>query len=150
MQVARQLGGLTLGEADILRKAMGEKDAETIRRLQPRFLEGAQKRGVEEGVASEAFTLLEKFAGYGFNKANSASYAIVAYRNAWLKRHHPAHFFAVLLSTQMGYYPPFVYTQEAVLSGISVLAPDINRSQAVCTLEGSCLPSLPIAPAEAG
>ncbi|MEI6308681.1 MAG: DNA polymerase III subunit alpha [bacterium] len=150
MQVARQLGGLTLGEADILRKAMGEKDAEAIRLLQPRFLEGAQKRGVEERVALEAFTLLEKFAGYGFNKAHSASYAIVAYRNAWLKRHYPAHFFAVLLSTQMGYYPSFVYTQEAVLSGISVLAPDINRSQAACTLENVC-PALPsTAPMEEG
>ncbi len=80
----------------------------------------------------------------------SASYAIISYRNAWLKRHYPACFFAVLLSTGMSYYPLFVYTQEAVLSGTSVLAPDINRNQETCTLEGAYSPSSSITPAEAG
>jgi DNA polymerase-3 subunit alpha len=135
MRIGRQLGGLSLGQADILRKAMGEKDEEAIRGLRPAFLAGAAARGVPEDTTRQVFELLEKFAGYGFNKAHSASYAIVAYRCAWLKRHCPAAFFAVLLGTQMGYYPPFVYTQVARLQGIPVLPPDFNRSGAACTME---------------
>lgn len=139
MQIAQTAAGFSLAEADILRKAMSDKDRSSIVSLRERFLHGAKERGITEKAAQEVFSLLEKFAGYGFNKAHSASYAIIAYRTAYLKRHRPLPFLATLLSTQMGYYPPFVYAEEARLLGIRLLAPEINRSEAHCTVEGDAV-----------
>jgi DNA polymerase-3 subunit alpha len=135
MGIAREIGGFSLAEADILRKAMGEKDRPAIRALEEPFLLGARAQRVPENTARQIFALLEKFAGYGFNKAHSASYAIVAYRTAYLKRYFPRQFFAALLTTRMGYFPPYVYVEEARRFQVPVFLPEINHSVSYCTVE---------------
>lgn len=135
MRIACEIGGFTMAEADILRRAMSEKDGVKLNSMEKRFLEGSQAKGVSQEIAEKIYALLEKFAGYGFNKAHSASYAIVAYQTAYFKRNFPREFFSVLLSTEQGYYQPFVYVEEAKRMGVQVRLPDINRSSKECTVE---------------
>ena len=101
MQIAREMAGYTLGGADMLRRAMGKKKPEEMAKQRAIFTEGAVNNGIDEGIATYIFDLMEKFAGYGFNKSHSAAYALVAYQTAWLKAHYPAEFMAAVMSSDM-------------------------------------------------
>ena len=101
MQIAQVLANYTLGAADLLRRAMGKKKPEEMAKQRSIFLEGAKSRAIKEDVATQIFDLMEKFAGYGFNKSHSAAYALVSYQTAWLKCHHPAPFMASVLSSDL-------------------------------------------------
>jgi DNA polymerase III subunit alpha len=136
MQIASILAGYTLGEADILRRAMGKKKKEVMAAERATFIERAKAKGVGAGDAGKVFDLMEFFAGYGFNKSHSAAYALVAYRTAWLKAHHPVHFMAALLTTEKGNTDKLVsYVNACREMGIQVLAPDVNRSGLDFTVE---------------
>ncbi|WP_026279850.1 DNA polymerase III subunit alpha [Thioalkalivibrio sp. ALJ16] len=129
MQIAQVLGNYTLGGADLLRRAMGKKKPEEMAKQRAIFLEGALGRGVDEGVATYIFDLMEKFAGYGFNKSHSAAYALVAYQTAWLKAHYPAPFMAAVLSADMDNTDKVVgLIEECRNMGLAVLPPDVNQS----------------------
>jgi DNA polymerase III subunit alpha len=128
MQIARVLGGYTLGAADLLRRAMGKKKPEEMARQRAIFVGGAADNGIAEADATHIFDLMEKFAGYGFNKSHSAAYALVAYQTAWLKCHHPAAYMAAVLSADMDSTDKVVRLIEECRSlGLTVVAPDINR-----------------------
>lgn len=139
MRIACEMGGFSLAEADILRRAMSDKEREVLASMRERFLEGAEAMGVPVETARRIYDFLEKFSGYGFNKAHSASYAIVSYQTAYLKRHFPKEFFSILLSTEEGYYQPFVYAEEARRMGAQVLPPDLNKSQKQCIVENDVI-----------
>jgi DNA polymerase-3 subunit alpha len=127
MRIAQVIGGYSLGAADLLRRAMGKKKPDEMARHRSTFVEGAMKNGVRENVATELFDLMEKFAGYGFNKSHSAAYAVVACQTAYFKKHHPAAFFAANLSAVMGDTDKVKeLVEDAKANGIAVLAPDIN------------------------
>jgi len=129
MQIAQVLAGYTLGGADMLRRAMGKKKAEEMARQRQAFIEGAAARGVDAGVAAGIFDLMEKFAGYGFNKSHSAAYALVAYQTAWLKAHYPAAFMAAVLSSDMDNTDKVVgLIDECRSMGLTVRPPDLNAS----------------------
>jgi DNA polymerase-3 subunit alpha len=129
MQIAQVLAGYTLGGADLLRRAMGKKKPEEMAKQRVIFVSGATGRGVQESVAQHIFDLMEKFAGYGFNKSHSAAYALVSYQTAWLKRHYPADFMAAVLSADMDNTDKVVvFIDECRAMGLRVIAPDINRS----------------------
>jgi len=130
MQIAQVLAGYTLGGADMLRRAMGKKKAEEMAKQRSIFLEGARKRDVDERVASGIFDLMEKFAGYGFNKSHSAAYALISYQTAWLKTHYPAAFMAAVLSADMDNTDKIVHLiAECRDMKLKVVPPDINRSE---------------------
>jgi DNA polymerase-3 subunit alpha len=138
MQIASAMAGYSLGEADILRRAMGKKKKEVMAAERETFIEKAKTQGVKGGDAGKVFDLMEYFAGYGFNKSHSAAYALVAYRTAWLKTHHPVHFMAALLTTEKGNTDKLVhYVNECREMGIEVLSPDVNRSSLDFTVEGA-------------
>ncbi len=140
MQIASRLAGYTLGEADILRRAMGKKNKEAMAAERARFLERAGANGVSREEAGKVFDLMEYFAGYGFNKSHSAAYALVAYRTAWLKVHHPVHFMAALLTTEKGSTDKLVqYVAECREMGIRVLPPDVNTSELDFSVEGDAV-----------
>ena len=101
MQIAQVLAGFSLGQADLLRRAMGKKKAEEMAKVREQFLLGTGEHGVEEKLANEIFDLMEKFAGYAFNKSHSATYALVSVHTAWLKARYPAQFMAANLSADM-------------------------------------------------
>ena len=101
MQIAQVIGGYTLGAADLLRRAMGKKKPEEMATHRDIFVDGAQKNGLARSKATQLFDLMEKFAGYGFNKSHAAAYALVAYQTAYFKAHHPAAFMAANLSLVM-------------------------------------------------
>ena len=96
MQIAQVMGGYSLGEADLLRRAMGKKKPEEMSRQGEIFINGAVKKGYDEDLARNIFDLMEKFAGYGFNKSHSAAYALVSYQTAWLKTHYPSPFLSLI------------------------------------------------------
>ncbi|NNJ84329.1 MAG: DNA polymerase III subunit alpha, partial [Gammaproteobacteria bacterium] len=128
MQIARVLAGYTLGGADLLRRAMGKKKASEMAKQRSVFVSGAKARGVDEDQASHIFDLMEKFAGYGFNKSHSAAYALIAYQTAWLKAHHPAAFMAAVLSGDMDKTDKVVISiDECRRMGLAILPPDINQ-----------------------
>ena len=131
MQIASQLAGFTLGEADVLRSAMGKKKKEEMAKMRAKFISGAVARGVTEGKATEIFDLMAFFAGYGFNKSHSAAYAVISYQTAYLKANYPLEYLAALLNNEAGNYDRVA---AAVLDcharGIDVLPPDVNRSDA--------------------
>ncbi len=130
MQIAQVLAGYTLGGADLLRRAMGKKKAEEMAQQRSIFTDGAVKNGVEGRLATYIFDLMEKFAGYGFNKSHSASYALVAYQTAWLKAHYPAAFMAAVLSSDMDHTDNVVtFIHECRQMELTILPPDINHSQ---------------------
>jgi DNA polymerase-3 subunit alpha len=129
MQIAQVLAGYTLGGADLLRRAMGKKKAEEMAQQRSIFVSGAVARGVREQLAVYIFDLMEKFAGYGFNKSHSAAYALLSYQTAYLKAHYPAQFMAAVLSADMEHTDKVVtLIKECADSGLKVLPPDVNAS----------------------
>jgi DNA polymerase-3 subunit alpha len=129
MQIAQVLANYTLGAADLLRRAMGKKKSEEMAQQRAIFTDGATARGVSASVATTIFDLMEKFAGYGFNKSHSAAYALVAYQTAWLKAHYPAAFMAAVLSSDMDNTDKVVnFIRECGHMDLTVLPPSINRS----------------------
>ncbi len=130
MQMAQIVGGYSLGGADLLRRAMGKKKPEERAEQRGLFREGAAKGGLTEHKADEIFDLMEKFAGYGFNKSHAAAYALVAYHTAWFKAHHPAPFMAANMSAAMDDTDKLcLFWQDALANGLKVLAPDINEGE---------------------
>ena len=137
MQMAQVMGGYTLGGADLLRRAMGKKKVEEMQKHRSIFIEGAAKNGVDEKTAGEVFDMMEKFAGYGFNKSHSAAYSVVAYQTAYLKAHYPAEFMAAAMTNEMGDTKKLaVVLEEARHLGIEMLPPCVNNSHAHFTVEG--------------
>jgi DNA polymerase-3 subunit alpha len=129
MQIARELALYTLGGADMLRRAMGKKKAEEMAKEREKFTTGAVANQVEESIATYVFDLMEKFAGYGFNKSHSAAYALVAYQTAWLKTHYPAEFMAAVLSSDMDNTDKVVILiEECRQMKLAILPPNINVS----------------------
>ncbi|MEN9527984.1 MAG: hypothetical protein RLY56_1935, partial [Pseudomonadota bacterium] len=129
MQIAQVLAGYTLGGADMLRRAMGKKKPEEMAKQRGKFVEGSVERGVPEAQAAHIFDLMEKFAGYGFNKSHSAAYALLSYQTGWLKAHHPEAFMAAVLSADMAHTDKVVTLKdECDRMGITVLPPDVNSS----------------------
>ncbi|MGI6075326.1 MAG: DNA polymerase III subunit alpha [Pyramidobacter sp.] len=141
MKCASTLAGYTLGGADILRRNMGKKKKDKMAAERIKFVDGAVKKGVEAAKAEEIFDIIEKFAGYGFNKSHSAAYALVTYQTAWLKVHYPKEFMAAYLSSKIGAKKDVMaeYVREVRASGIDVLAPDINQSYADFTATKSVI-----------
>lgn len=130
MQIVQTVGGFSLGGADIVRRAMGKKKIEEMQKYNKEFSEGAQNQGLDYQKASELFDLIEKFAGYGFNKSHSAAYAMVTFQTAWLKTYYPQEFMAALLTSEKDNTDKVVkYIDEAKRMKISLGAPDINHSQ---------------------
>ena len=138
MQCASVLAGYTLGEADILRRAMGKKKVEVMAEQRAKFLAGAKEKGIDPKTASDVFDNIEKFAGYGFNKSHSAAYALVSYDTAWLKANYKVEFLAAYLSSKMKAKKEVLgrYVVEVRQSGIKVLPPDINTSMESFTAVG--------------
>jgi DNA polymerase-3 subunit alpha len=137
MQIAQVLGGYSMGDADILRRAMGKKDPEEMAAQRDRFVEGAKKKGIESARATEIFDQMETFARYGFNKSHSAAYALVSYQTAYLKAHYPVEFMAALMTWEMGDTDKVIKNlAECREKGIEVLAPDINESRSDFTPVG--------------
>ena len=127
MQIAQVLASYTLGAADLLRRAMGKKKPEEMAKQRTIFTEGAVKRGVDQEIAEHIFDLMEKFAGYGFNKSHSAAYALIAYQTAWLKAHYPAEFMAAVLSSDMDNTDKVVgFVAECERMKLTVVSPNIN------------------------
>nr|VFK67098.1 MAG: DNA polymerase III, alpha subunit [Candidatus Kentron sp. UNK] len=130
MQIARVLAGYTLGQADLLRRAMGKKKPAEMAKQRDVFTEGAKARGVDGQQATHIFDLMEKFAGYGFNKSHSAAYALIAYQTAWLKAHYPAAFMAAVLSSDMDNTDKVVgFIDECRNLGITIAPPDVNHCE---------------------
>ena len=130
IKTAHAVAGMSLGEADSLRKCMSKKrDWEDMENCRDRFISGALGNGVDLAAANEIWRQIESFAGYAFCKAHSASFAVVSYQTAWLKAHYPAEFMAAVLSNQGGFYDASAYVEEARRMGIKILLPDVNRSQ---------------------
>jgi DNA polymerase-3 subunit alpha len=129
MQIAQVLAGYTLGGADLLRRAMGKKKAEEMAQQRSIFVDGAVGLGVSEGQAAHIFDLMEKFAGYGFNKSHSAAYALLSYQTAYLKAHYPAAYMAAVLSADMDHTDKVVTLKdECDRMGLTVLPPHVNAS----------------------
>ena len=137
MQISNVLAGYSLGDADILRRAMGKKSAEEMERQKVRFLEGAVKKGHNPKKAEKIFDLMAQFAGYGFNKSHSAAYAYMAYVTAYLKAHYPVEFMSALLTSETGNTAKVVkYINECRDMGIKVQPPDVNSSDFNFTPDG--------------
>ncbi|MBV8895322.1 MAG: DNA polymerase III subunit alpha, partial [Acidobacteriaceae bacterium] len=129
MQISNRLAGYSLGDADLLRRAMGKKKHEEMARQRERFVKGALEKGFPQKKIEKIFDLMEQFAGYGFNKSHSAAYAYLAYVTAYLKAHYPLEFLSALLTSETGNTGKIVkYINEAREMGIAVLAPDVNSS----------------------
>ncbi|MBI1788826.1 MAG: DNA polymerase III subunit alpha [Acidobacteria bacterium] len=140
MQISNVLAGYSLGEADILRRAMGKKKAEEMAAQRERFLQGALAKGFPQKRIEKIFDLMEQFAGYGFNKSHSAAYAYLAYVTAYLKAHYPVDFMAALLTSETGNVGKVVkYINECRDMGITVLAPDVNSSDFSFTPDGDAI-----------
>ncbi|MGE5246309.1 MAG: DNA polymerase III subunit alpha, partial [Betaproteobacteria bacterium] len=136
MRISNVVAGFTLGEADLLRKAMGKKKADVMAQMRARFVEGARKNGHAEKKAAHLFDLMEHFAGYGFNKSHSTAYAFLAYQTAYLKANYPWHFAAALLTIEAQNADKLaLYLGECRDRGIPVLPPDINESELRFTVE---------------
>ncbi|TAL99395.1 MAG: DNA polymerase III subunit alpha, partial [Rhodanobacter sp.] len=130
MQMAQIVGGYSLGGADLLRRAMGKKDAKKMAEERAKFRDGAAHDGLTGEKADTIFDLMEKFAGYGFNKSHAAAYALVSYQTAWLKAHYPAQFMAATISADMDNTDKVVtFLNEACALGITVQPPDVNASE---------------------
>ncbi|MFQ5701635.1 MAG: DNA polymerase III subunit alpha, partial [Acidobacteriota bacterium] len=137
MQIASRVGGYTLGEADLLRRAMGKKKKDVMAAQREKFLQGAREHDIPREKAIEIFNLMEHFAGYGFNKSHSCAYALVAYQTAYLKAHHPEHFMAALLTSEQDNTDRIVkYVAECREMGIEVLPPDVSKSRMDFCVEG--------------
>ncbi|MEA3021313.1 MAG: polymerase subunit alpha, partial [Alphaproteobacteria bacterium] len=140
MQAAQVLAGYTLGEADLLRRAMGKKIRSEMRAQRERFVSGAVERGVEPGQAEQIFELLERFADYGFNKSHAAAYALVAYQTAYMKANFPVEFIAASMTLDMGNTDKLAeFRAEAVRLGIKVEPPSVNRSGVEFDVAGNAI-----------
>lgn len=129
MQIAQVMAGYTLGNADMLRRAMGKKKPEEMAKQKAFFLEGCANNGIDETLAENIFDLVEKFAGYGFNKSHSAAYALVSYQTLWLKAHYPAEFMAAVLTADMQNTDKVVtLVEECRNMKLDLLVPDVSRS----------------------
>ena len=136
MQAAQVLAGYSLGDADLLRRAMGKKIQSEMDAQRARFIEGAAANAITPAKANELFDLIDKFAGYGFNKSHAAAYALVAYHTAWLKAHHPAEFFAASMSYDIHQTEKLaLFVEDMRRAGITCLAPDVNASEAAFSVE---------------
>ncbi len=141
MQIASVLAGYSLGEADILRRAMGKKKKEVMEQQREKFISGAFKNGVSREKAEEIFDIIAVFAGYGFNKSHSAAYALISYQTAYLKAHYRTEFMAAFLSSKLGAKKDVMarYVREVRLSGIKVYPPSINESDERFTVIGDVI-----------
>jgi len=140
MQIANVLASYSLGEADLLRRAMGKKNAEEMAKQRDRFMDGADKLGLPKKTAGEVFDQMEKFAGYGFNKSHSAAYGLVSYQTGYLKTHYPVEFMAALLTSETSKPENVVkYIAECKEMGISVEPPDVQVSRAQFTPHGEAI-----------
>jgi DNA polymerase-3 subunit alpha len=129
MQIVQKIGGFSLGKSDIVRRAMGKKKIELMKEYKSQFADGAEEQGLDRKIAEDLFDLIEKFAGYGFNKSHSAAYAMITFQTAYLKTYYPAEFMASLLSTERDNMNKIaLYVNEAKKMGIEIKAPDINSS----------------------
>jgi DNA polymerase-3 subunit alpha len=129
MQIAQSMGGYTLGSADLLRRAMGKKKPEEMATQRLIFVNGAIKQGIDNAIASPIFDLMEKFAGYGFNKSHSVAYALLAYQTAWLKAHYLPEFMAAVMSSDLQNTDKIViYFNDCKQLGLAILSPDVNTS----------------------
>jgi len=129
MQIVQEIGGFSLGEADIIRRAMGKKNIEYMKQKAEEFANGAVKKGLKKEEAIELFNLIEKFAGYGFNKSHSAAYAMITYQTSYLKVYYPAEFFSALLSSEKDNTDKIVkYINEVKRMGLKVLPPSVHKS----------------------
>jgi DNA polymerase-3 subunit alpha len=136
MQIAQVLAGYTLGGADMLRRAMGKKKPEEMAKQRAIFEEGAKNQGIDPDLAVKIFDLVEKFAGYGFNKSHSAAYALVSYQTAWLKAHYPAHFMAATISSDMDKTDKVVtFIEECRQMKLKMLPPDVNSGEFQFTVD---------------
>lgn len=136
MQISQVMAGYTLGGADLLRRAMGKKKAEEMAEQRDLFVAGSVKQGHSAELASAIFDLMEKFAGYGFNKSHSAAYALLSYQTAWLKTHYPAEFMAATLSSDMDKTDKVVtFIEEARAMGLTLLPPDVNSGAFAFTVD---------------
>ncbi len=130
MQVSQRIAGFTMGEAEVLRKAMGKKIPALMAEQRTKFIEGSEREGYGTDLGAELFDLVEYFAGYGFNKSHSACYAYVAFQTAWLKAHHPSEYMAALLTaTKRDKDKTSLYLNECRAMDVRVLPPDVNRSE---------------------
>jgi len=137
MQIANELAGFSLGEADILRRAMGKKIPELMDEQKEKFIEGATKRKIDRKIAEKIFELMAHFSGYGFNKSHSAGYALISYQTAFLKANYPVEFMAALLTSEKDNTDKLIfYINECHRMGIEILPPDINQSEANFTVVG--------------
>jgi DNA polymerase-3 subunit alpha len=135
MRIAAVLAGFTMGQSDVLRKAMGKKDPKVMAKQREAFMEGAKAKGVNEKKAAKIFDLMEYFAGYGFNKSHSTTYALLAYQTAYLKANYPWHFMAALLTIEAANADKLaMYLGECRDLGIPILPPDINSSELAFTV----------------
>lgn len=140
MQIAQVIAGYSLGEADMLRRAMGKKIAEEMAKQKVRFMEGATAKGFDQKKAGELFDLMAEFANYGFNKSHAAAYCVVSAQTAWLKNYYPVEFFAALLSTEMSNTDNVVkYVKDAQSRGIKVEPPHVNHSHWKFTVKGDTI-----------
>ncbi|MCS7210290.1 MAG: DNA polymerase III subunit alpha [Chloroherpetonaceae bacterium] len=136
MQMAQVMAGYTLGGADILRRAMGKKEKDKMAQEREKFVKGAAERGISEAKANEVFDMMEKFAGYGFNKSHAAAYGILAYWTAYLKAHYTAEFMCAVLNSEAGDAERMkLLTDEVRSMGIKILPPSLNKSDALSTVE---------------
>ncbi len=137
LEVAIALAGFSVGEAEGLRRAMSRKRSlEALEAYRARFVEGALAKGVDAATADRVYDKLVGFSGFGFPKSHAAAFALLAYQSAWLRHHYPAEFLCALLNAQpMGFYPPASLVRDGERRGVRVLPPDVNRSEAQCSLE---------------
>ncbi len=136
MKIASELGGFSLSEADILRKAMGKKNREVMERNREAFIKGAAKKGISEQAAERIFEKMAQFAGYGFNKSHSAAYALIAFQTAYLKANYPVEYMAATLTSEVGNTPKLAtYIEECRRMNIPVLPPDVNISDLRFTVD---------------
>ena len=140
LKLVNVVAGFSLGEADILRRAVGKKKLDMLLDSEKRFLAGAVKKGVPESTAKEIFDLILKFANYGFNKNHAAPYALIAYQTAYLKANYPKQFMAALLSSVAGIHGKVgIYLEEARKMGLGVLGPSVNQSRVEFSVEGESI-----------
>ena len=137
MQIFREIAGYTFGHADIVRRAMSKKKASVLLAERETFVNGAEERGIDRAVAEQLFSDMESFANYAFNKSHAAAYAVISYRTAYLKQHHPREYFSALLTSVLGNQSKVAeYISECSSRGIRVLPPDINESRMLFSVSG--------------
>lgn len=140
IQIASVMGGFSLGEADLLRRAMGKKELDLMSQQEVKFIDGAKNQGIDENLAKQVFELIFEFAKYGFNKSHAACYSIIAYQTAYLKSHYPAEFMAASLSSEMGNSDRImVLLEECNRLGLAILPPCVNESFADFTVDSNAI-----------